>query len=103
MDTLQFAYRQKRGVEDEITTLLNRLYKHLELPSSYVHILFVDFSSAFNTIQSHILIEKLMKMGGNLSLLKWIYDFLTNREQYVMAGNCQSSLISISNLLMTLL
>ena len=86
MDTLQFAYRQKRGVEDEITTLLNRMYKHLELPSSYVHILFVDFSSVFNTIQSHILIEKLKSMAVN-------DDFLTNRAQYVKAGNCQSSTI----------
>ena len=95
--------KAERGVDDAISILLNVICKHLKLTSSYVRILFVNFSSAINMIQSHILIEKLMKMGGNLSLLKWIYDFLTNREQYVMAGNCQSSLISISNLLMTLL
>lgn len=81
MDTLQFAYTQKRGVENAITTLLNGMYKHLELPSSYVRILIADFSSAFNSIQSHTLIEKLMRV--NLLFLKWIYFFKILRQATV--------------------
>lgn len=54
MDTLQFAYKEKRGVEDAVATLLNGIYKHLETPASYVRILFADFSSAFNTVQQHV-------------------------------------------------
>lgn len=49
LDPLQFAYRAKRGVEDATATLLNLLHKHLEGSKTHVRVLFVDFSSAFNT------------------------------------------------------
>ena len=58
LDPLQFAYRAKRGVSDATITLLNLLFKHLEVSKKHARLLFVDFSSAFNTIQQHILVEK---------------------------------------------
>ena len=45
--------------------------------------MFIDFSSAFNTIQPHLLIPKLCDMGVNNCLSLWILEFLTNRPQYV--------------------
>ena len=42
-----------------IIFILDRLYKHLEKPSAHARLLFDDFSSAFNKMQSHILIEQL--------------------------------------------
>ena len=45
--------------------------------------LFIDFSSAFNTIQPHLLIPKLIDMGVNSNITLWILDFLTQRPQYV--------------------
>ena len=59
LDPLQFAYLSKKGAEDAIATLLHRLLIHLETPGHHARILFVDFSSAFNTIQRHTMIEKL--------------------------------------------
>lgn len=50
LDPLQFAYRAKRGVEDTTLTLLNFLYKHQEGPKTHARLLFIDLSSAFNTI-----------------------------------------------------
>jgi len=70
LDPLQFAYRPNRGVVDATLSLLNNIYKHLETPKAYVRILFVDFSSAFNTIQPHILIQKLLDMGVNSTLIR---------------------------------
>ena len=58
-DNLQFAYRSGRSVDDAILLFLNNVYTHLDVPRSYCRILFVDFSSAFNTIQPHILVNKL--------------------------------------------
>ncbi len=55
LDPLQFAYRAHRGVNDATITLLNLLYKHLERSNTHARLLFIDFSSAFNTIQPHIL------------------------------------------------
>ena len=36
-----------------------------------------------NTIQPKILLEKLLKMNINKHLCAWIFEFLTNRPQYV--------------------
>lgn len=59
LDPLQFAYKPRRGVEDASLTLTNLIAAHLENPANYVRILFMDFSSAFNTTQPHILINRL--------------------------------------------
>ena len=86
-DPLQFAYRSKRCVDDALTYLLHTIIKHLEQTKSYVRVMFVDFSSAFNTIVPQLLIEKLhyvMKVNPYLSM--WIGDFMTNRLQRVRLG-----------------
>ena len=50
MDPLQFAYRANRGVEEETLTLLDLVSRHTDTSDSFVRILFMEFSSAFNTI-----------------------------------------------------
>ncbi len=84
LDPMQFAYRPKRGVEDATVTLLHLLIRHLEGKVSHSRVLFVDFSSAFNTIQPHVLIGRLLEQFKlSYNLLGWILDFLTNRTQRV--------------------
>ncbi|KAI4875470.1 hypothetical protein NFI96_023752 [Prochilodus magdalenae] len=61
-DPLQFAYREKVGVEDAILYLLHRAHSHLDKGGGAVRVMFFDFSSAFNTIQPLLLRDKLMKM-----------------------------------------
>ncbi|KAI5615351.1 gastrula zinc finger protein XlCGF28.1-like [Silurus asotus] len=57
--------------------------------------LFIDFSSAFNTIPQH-LIEKLSLLGLNNSLCNWILDLLTERPQSVWIGNSISCTTTLS-------
>ena len=83
LDNHQFAYKKDRGVEDAILTFTDNIYKHLDTPKAYVRTLFVDFSSAFNTIQPHILIPKLQAMNVNNIIILWILNFLTKRPQFV--------------------
>ena len=45
--------------------------------------LFIDYSSVFNTIVPSKLITKLRILGLNTSLCNWILDFLTGRPQVV--------------------
>lgn len=54
---LQFACQAGKGVDDAKLFILDRALKHLEKPKSPVRLLFADFSSAFNKMQPHILIE----------------------------------------------
>ena len=74
LDPNQFAYRVERGVEDALLTLTNNIYVHLEQAKSLVKIVFIDFSSAFNTIQPHLMVKKLVHLGVNPRLVLWIFD-----------------------------
>ncbi len=58
---------------------------------TYLIILFVDYSSAFNTIVPAKLVIKLQTLGLNKSLCSWILDFLSGRRQVVRMGNITSS------------
>ena len=83
MDPLQFAYRAKRGIEDATLTLFNLFASHLDTSGTTVRVLFMDFSSAFNTIQPHVLIKKLLNLEVNPDLILWIRQFLCDRPQRV--------------------
>ena len=86
-DPLQFAYRAKIGVDDALLYMLHSVYSHLEKGSSFVRIMFFDFSSAFNTIQPHLLARKLHNMHLHPSTVSWIHDYLTDRPQHVRLQN----------------
>ena len=49
--------------------------------------LFIDYSSPFNTILPSKLITKLRTLGLNPSLCNWIRDFLTGHPQVVRDSN----------------
>jgi hypothetical protein len=90
-DPLQFAYRAKVGVDDALLYLLHSVYTHLEKSSACVRIMFFDFSSAFQTIQPHLLAQKLQDMFLHPSTVKWVLDYLTDRPQFVRWNGIFSS------------
>ncbi len=80
LDPLQFAYR---SVDDAVNMGLHFILQHLDRPGTYVRILFVDFSSAFNTIITDTLQNKLTQLSVPTSVCQWINSFLTDRQQSV--------------------
>ncbi len=64
--------------------------------NAYVRMLFVDYSSAFNTIVPATLVAKLQTLGLNRSLCSCILDFLTGRSQVVRMGNNTSSPLTLN-------
>ena len=91
LDPLQFAYKRHRGTDDAILTVLHNAFLHLDKAGSYVRILFIDFSFAFNTIQPHLLALKLLHLDVNPKLILWIVNFLLHRSQSVRFQNSLSS------------
>ncbi|MCJ8730373.1 hypothetical protein PDJAM_G00183670 [Pangasius djambal] len=87
LDPLQFAYRPNHSTDDAITTTLHLALAHLNKKDTYVRMLFIGFSSAFNTIIPQHLIGKLNLLGLNTSLRNWILFFLTGRPQSVRIMN----------------
>ncbi len=96
LDPFQFAYRSNRSTDDAIATALHPALTHLDKTDTYVRLLFIDFSSAFNTIIPQQLIHKLVQLGFNKSLCNWLLDFLTGRPQAVRVGSNTSSTITLN-------
>ena len=90
LDPLQFAYRPNRSTDDAISIALHTALSHLDKRNTYVSMVFIDYSSAFNTIVPSKLISKLRTLKLNTSLCNWILDFLTGRPQVVRVG-CNTS------------
>ncbi|KAK7915928.1 hypothetical protein WMY93_011689 [Mugilogobius chulae] len=95
-DPLQFTYRPQRGVDDAVLTLLHGAISHLEKPKSHASLVFVDFSSAFNTLQPHLMGCKLLQMNANPHLILWVLSFLTERDQRVRVNGHLSTVRTIS-------
>ncbi|KAK3526716.1 hypothetical protein QTP70_032064, partial [Hemibagrus guttatus] len=96
LDPMQFAYCPNRSTDDVIITTLHLSHTHLENKDTYIRMLFIDFSSAFNTIIPQHLTEKLSLLGIKTSLCNWILDFLNGRPQSVQIGNSTSSTTTLN-------
>ena len=90
LDPLQFAYRANRSVDDAVNIGLHQILRHVEAPGTYARVLFIDFSSAFNTIAPDILGEKLTRLSVPAPTRQWIDSFLTGRSQQVRLGHVTS-------------
>lgn len=75
LDPLQLASRPNRATGD-----------------AYVRVLFIDYSSAFNTIIPSKLFTKLVDLGLEASICSWIFDFLTAGPHELRVGSHSSSL-----------
>ena len=72
LDPHQFAYRSNRSTEDAVSTALHCVLSHLDNKNTYARMLFVDFSSAFNTVIPSKLITKLEDLGISAPLCNLI-------------------------------
>ncbi|KAK3575391.1 hypothetical protein QTP86_025793, partial [Hemibagrus guttatus] len=96
LDPMQFAYHLNHSMDNAISTTLHLALTHMDNRDTYVRMLFIDFSSAFNTIIPQHLIEKLSLLDTNTSLCYWILDFLTGRPQSVRIENSISSTTTLN-------
>ncbi len=97
LDPLQFAYRPNRSTDDAISHVLHSSLTHIDSKNgNYVRLLFIDYSSAFNTIVPIKLAVKLTDLGLNSSLCDSIQDFFTDRPQVVKVGQFTSNSITLN-------
>ena len=96
LDPLQFAYCPNRSTDDAITITLHTALSHLDKRNTYIRMLFINYSSAFNTIVPSKLVIKLEALGLNPALCNWVLDFLTGHPQVVKVGNNISTLLILN-------
>ena len=96
-DTTQFAYQQHRSTEDTLTHQIDIVTNHLDINAkNHARCLFIDFSSAFNTISPTTPCNQLQDTSLNPAVLNLVYDFMTNRSQKVLTEQGLSSTLTTS-------
>jgi hypothetical protein len=96
LDPLKFAQNPNISTDDVIVIVLHTAFFHLDERNTYVRMLFIDYSLAFNTIVPSKLSTNLRTLGLDPSLCNWILDFLTGRPQVVRVGNNTSTTLTLS-------
>ena len=61
IDKLQFAYQPRKSVNDAVLTLVHKIAQHTDNLGCFARALFADFSSDFNTMQTHVLLDSFTK------------------------------------------
>jgi hypothetical protein len=90
-DPLQFAYKRNRSTLDAVASLVHFISSSLDKGGSIVKCVFLDFSSAFLTVDRSSLLEKLHSAGCSASSLSWLADYFSFRTQYTKIGRQFSS------------
>ena len=80
------------GTTGALVEMVHTLYDATDKPDTFVRVLLVDYSKAFDHINHEILIAKLYDMGLPAYLVRWIAAFLIDRQQSVKIGDTVSSI-----------
>ena len=81
----QHGFRSKRSCLSQLLSHYNEILKGMEEGGNN-GIVYLDFSKAFGKDDIGILCRKLRDLGVHGNLALWIYNFLTNRKQAIIAN-----------------
>ena len=93
--SLQFGFREGHGTHMAILKFLDNIIDSLDR-GDYAATIFLDFSKAFDTVNHHILLQKLSHYGIRGTANKWFESYLSNRSQFCTFGGKQSDEAIIS-------
>ena len=96
LDPLQIAYNPNKSTDNVISIPLNTALSHLDKRNTYIKTLFIDYSSAFNTIVTSKLIFTLSALSLQPAWYNWVLDFLTGHPQVVNVENSTSTLLILN-------
>ena len=87
---LQFGFRKHHSTSVALALLYDRITQALYDGNDVLGV-FLDFSKAFDTVNHDILLRKLYVLGIRGTAHGWIKSYLSNREQFVVFNNTQST------------
>ena len=85
----QHGFRSKRSTTTALLSMVSKWGQDLK-NHKYVIILMFDLSAAFDTLDKHVLCEKLRIIGFDEISRKWIGSFMSRRRQVVKIENATS-------------
>ena len=91
----QYGFRAGHSCEHALLEAQNHIHRALER-KQVTALLLLDYSKAFDMVDSSILLRKLEHYGVRGLALSWFESYLTDREQYVSVNNCNSSHLKLN-------
>lgn len=94
LDRNQFGSTAKRSTTLALIKFSHFLFSESDKPHNILRILFVDFTKAFDLVDSNVLYKKFTDLNFPPHITTWFLSFLVDRRQYVRVGNLTSSIVS---------
>ncbi|XP_062925384.1 uncharacterized protein LOC134357695 [Mobula hypostoma] len=98
LDFLQFAYCHSSSTVDATSLPLHSALNCLDNGNTSVRLLFIGYSSVFNTIMPSILTNKLQHLGVSTSATGSLISSLGNHQSVQVRNNIPSLLITLAHL-----
>ena len=89
LDSRQSAYRPDHSVETLLTDLTDHSLRQMDA-GNITAVVLLDMSSAFDTVDHPILIQRLRSSGVAGLALQWFKSYITGRSQYVKVNDTTS-------------
>ena len=97
LDQNQFGFRPQSSTTSAVIKLLDAVTTHLEkTDTKSVTIVAYDLSKAFDTVDHQLLLNKLKNYIPS-STVRWIANFLKDRQQFVIHNNFKSDKIPVTS------
>ncbi len=79
-----------------LVDMMHYIYSSVDKPGHHVRSLLLDYSKAFDSVNHHIVLQKLDEAGCPPLLTRWAASFLLQRKQRVRVGDHYSPLVSLN-------
>ena len=86
----QYGFRQNRGCILQLLKVVDEWSKDID-ENKQIDCIYLDFRKAFDTVPHKRLLKKLESFGITGTVLKWLEDFLSNRQQRVVVNGTFSN------------
>ncbi len=91
VDERQFGSIAGCSTTDALVELTHKWFEATDTAGTYVRIVLVDYSKAFDLIDHNLLVNKLVDIGLPRHILRWMAAFLADRSHRVKLGDIYSS------------
>ena len=90
-DNSKFGFKSNFSTNNPLLSIVGSIQSYLD-KNNFCAGVFVDLKKVFDTVDHHILLQKLEHYGIRGVANEWFSSYLKNRAQFVSVGNVSSTI-----------